>query len=459
MKPISIQKLAEVLNAQAQNPFPAESLIGGGVSIDSRAVVKGDCFFAIKGTNFNGHDFIDQAFSNGAVCAVVQDDYCGNSDGLVLKVNDTVKALGDLARWYRNQMDFKVVAITGSAGKTTTREIIYHVLKRHFKCRQSPKSFNNNIGLPLSLLCAEEGDEIVVVEIGSNWPGEILYLSAIAQPDIAIVTNVYPVHLAGLGSMSDIITEKVSIRQGLRPSGTLLVNGDFKNLVDYCKNIGCEFTTFGKGSGCAVRGDSFDTKGFAGEMVIDSVKVQIGLAGRANLENCLAGWAVCKQLGVSIEDFAGAVKTVEPMDMRLQVDSSQSQLTIINDCYNANPASMANALEYLAQMGQKGNARLVFICGRMAELGSQSQVLHAQLGSLAAAYGVELLLAVGPFAETVAKAAEAAAKNNFQAHIFKNTDMLCNNLQEFIQTDDIVLVKGSRCEKLEKAVAKLKRAM
>ena len=177
-----------------------------GVSTDSRTVKPGDCFFAIAGENFDGHDYIDEVFSKGAVCAVVS--RCSKEEARemrdekrILRVDDTIKALGDLARQYRKKAGYKVIAITGSVGKTTTRQITHHVLSQHFKTHQSPKSFNNNIGLPLTLLNSPKGTEIVIAELGSNHPGEIAYLTQIAAPDIAVVTNIYSAHLEGFGSL------------------------------------------------------------------------------------------------------------------------------------------------------------------------------------------------------------------------------------------------------------------
>jgi UDP-N-acetylmuramoyl-tripeptide--D-alanyl-D-alanine ligase len=190
MKKFTIEELAKVIGAApAQN---AKGLVAG-VSIDSRTIKPGDCFFAVPGEKFDGHRFLKDAFAKGAACAVVQSDarHDRPADRSVLKVDDTVKALGDFAREYRRRMGFKVVAITGSAGKTTTRWITHHVLSRHFRAFQAPKSFNNNIGVPLTLLGASGEDEIIVSELGSNHPGEIAHLTRIALPDIAVVTNVW----------------------------------------------------------------------------------------------------------------------------------------------------------------------------------------------------------------------------------------------------------------------------
>ena len=450
MKSITIEMLAKVLRVDVTSAGGSGTIVSG-VSIDSRTIRAGDCFFAVKGENFDGHDYVGQVLAKGAVCAVVEREV--GPGGNILKVVDTVKALGVLARWYRSEMGFKVVAITGSAGKTTTREMAYHVLSRRFSCARATKSFNNAIGLPLTILSADENHEIVIVEIGSNAPGEISQLARMAAPDIAVVTNIYPAHLEGFGNVEAIIKEKASIAAGLRAGGTLLVNGDFGNLVGYCRTVNTDFVTFGEWAGCDIRAEGLVSEGLGGQLTIEAREISVPLAGRANLSNALAAWAICKQFDVGISDFAEAISTFEAVDMRLQINK-RGPITVINDCYNANPVSMANALDCLSQVGL--GHRRVFICGTMAELGTQSEKLHRQLGKLVAESGVDVLLAAGDFADVVAEAAKTSAcDEDFEAFVFKNTNELCNNLSRFVQRDDIVLVKGSRGAKLEQAVVKL----
>ena len=234
-----IATLAKIINSE-----PVEQAgVFTGVSIDSRTIKHGECFFAIAGDNFDGHDYVAEAFAKGGTCAVVSKATSGDN---LLKVDDTTEALGSLAHQYRRQMDCKVIAITGSVGKTTTRQIVYEVLSRHFRTVQSPKNFNNAIGVPLTIFGAGDEDEIIITELGANKPGEIAYLSRIAQPDIAVVTNVHPAHLEGFGDLQTIIQEKLSISRGLQPDGVFIINGDFDQLVDACHAKGTAFTTFGK---------------------------------------------------------------------------------------------------------------------------------------------------------------------------------------------------------------------
>lgn len=427
-----------------------------GVSIDSRITKAGDCFFAISGENFDGHDYVCDAFASGAVCAVVKENFnsaeCSNK--CLLRVQDTVKALGDLAREYRRLAGFKVVAITGSAGKTTTRHICHHALSRRFNVHQSPKSFNNSIGLPLTLLGAGSQTEIVIAELGSNNPGEISYLTRIAAPDVAVVTNVHPAHLEGFGDLKAIAREKSSISEGLMRDGVLIVNADFEHLLDACRATDAAFVTFGKSDHAHYRVGDICLEGPISRFTVDGTEICLPLAGPGNVENALAAWAVCSQFGLGIKEFAQAVENMPPVSMRTEL-LQIGTLTVLSDCYNANPASMKNALSILGKLDPTGKRRQIFICGDMAELGDQSEQLHAELGDFVAGTKVRLLLAVGKLAGIAAEAARRHARDDLEIKCFGDTLSACNNLHEFIKDYDIVLVKGSRTAGLETAVEKL----
>ncbi len=464
MKEFSIADLAGTIKTR---PAASEYAIRDftGVSTDSRTTKPGDCFFAIPGENFDGHDYVANAFAKGAVCAVVSKDIKDNkfADKPILEVEDTIKALGDFAGEYRQRANFKVIAITGSAGKTTTRQIAYQALSQCFRVYQSPKSFNNKIGLPLTLLGADPDDQIVIAELGSNHPGEIAHLTRIATPDIAVVTNVHPAHLEGFGNLQTIILEKLSISEGLTPDGVLIINADFDRLVNACRAKGAKFVTFGKSDGSNYQARNISYEASASRFTIDDTEVYLPLAGPGNLENALAAWAVCSQFGLAIGDFAKAVKILSSVSMRAEL-LQIGTLTVLNDCYNANPASMRNALDILAGLDPTRNRRLVFICGDMAELGQQTEYLHTELGTSIAKAKVGLLVAVGKFAKIAAEAAKTTVEYNSDSHeakslqikCFEDTISACNNLHEFIKDYDIILVKGSRTAKLEMAVEKLK---
>ncbi|MDH4239582.1 MAG: UDP-N-acetylmuramoyl-tripeptide--D-alanyl-D-alanine ligase [Phycisphaerae bacterium] len=453
MKEISIKDLARIINAEPAGDA-GDSVVG--VSTDSRTVKPADCFFGIAGDSFDGHNYVKEAFAKGAVCAVVSKDVEG---GPILKVDDTIKALGDFARHYRRQAGYKVVAITGSVGKTTTRQITYHVLSRHYRVSQAKKNFNNQIGLPLTLLDADEETQIVVAELGTNSPGEIAYLTRIALPDVAVITSVCSAHLEGFGGLQTIIEEKLSISEGLQPDGVFIINGDFDQLVSACKAKGGEtarFYTFGKSDGCDYQARNITNTGFGSSFTIDGTQVYLPLVGPGNVDNALAAWAICSQFGLSVHDFAQAVKTQPPVSMRAEL-LQIGTLIVLNDCYNANPASIRNALDILINLDSTGKRRLVFICGDMAELGRQTERLHAELGPSIAGAGVQLLMTVGKYAKITAEAAKTSADYDLQTKCFDDTLSACNNLKDSIKDYDIILVKGSRTAKLEMAVERLKQ--
>jgi UDP-N-acetylmuramoyl-tripeptide--D-alanyl-D-alanine ligase len=443
MKKFSIPELVTITKAKllASHSKHDANYFFTGVSTDSRTTKAGDCFFAIPGENFDGHDYVADAFARGAVCAVVSKDIAAEKSAgrCLLKVEDTIIALGELAREYRRQARYKVIAITGSAGKTTTRQIIYHALSRRLRVHQSPKSFNNQIGLPLTLLGAGPQDQIVVAELGSNHPGEISYLTHIAEPDIAVITNVHPAHLEGFGDLQTIIKEKLSISEGLRSGGALIINGDSNRLLDACRDEGLRFITFGKSDGCDYRTGNVRPDGPASRFTIDGAEIYLPLAGSGNVENALAAWAACSQLGLTIDDFAYSLETLPPVSMRTEI-LQIGTLTVLSDCYNANPASMRNALEIPANLDPTGR---------------QAEHLHAELGKNIAQAGVKLLLGVGKLAKIAAEAAQANADYDLEIKCFEDTVSACNNLHEFIKDYDIILVKGSRVAKLELLVEKL----
>ncbi|MCX5632302.1 MAG: UDP-N-acetylmuramoyl-tripeptide--D-alanyl-D-alanine ligase [Phycisphaerae bacterium] len=476
MKPLSISKLAEIIKAQT---------ISGGtrtinsVSIDSRMVKEGGVFFAVKGANHDGHDFVSQAFENGAVCAVVQNKIYGErsrtisiaDDKPVLLVDDTIKALGELAKFIRSNSSCKVVAVTGSVGKTTTKNILNHILSSKYNCFPAPKSFNNNIGVPLTVFDAPDDCEFIIAELGSNHPGEIEYLSHIIQPDVAVITTVCPAHLEGFGSIEGIIKEKVSITAGLKRGGKFFINSDKKEsaggwltpLVNYCKSQNLTFETFGTTKNCDVQVKDIELFGDKSTFVVygergrtvENVTVNLPLAGRANVENAAAAWAVCKYLGITAKQFARSIADIKPVGMRLEVIEFGS-VTVINDCYNANPGSMENALETLSLLAGQRGKRPVFVFGRMGELGAESERLHTELGQRIVHYKIPLVLTTKGDSALAAQMADKNADFNICVKVFDNVAQLADNLHKFIQPDDIILVKASRSEHFEAVVERLK---
>jgi UDP-N-acetylmuramoyl-tripeptide--D-alanyl-D-alanine ligase len=476
MKKLSIENLAKIIRADHRALDTSCDVTD--VSTDSRTTKPGDCFFAISGENFDGHNFLADVFAKGASCAVVSQDIPPDKfpGKAILKVSDTIKALGDLASWYRKDCKFKVVAITGSAGKTTTRQITHHVLSaegetspmggsKRFRTHQPVKNFNNFIGLPLSILAASPESQILVLELATNHPGEIEYLSKIAAPDIALVTNVHPAHLAGFGSVEKIAEEKLAISKGLAPAGALIINADCPTLLDSARRASLIFKAFSCKESADYLARDISIGPLTSVFTINGVSVEIPLPGRGNVENALAAWAICSNFGITAAQFADAVKTISPVSMRTEMLQLGS-ITVISDYYNANPASMKNALDILSRLPAAQNRRSacpgeaqrrrVFICGDMAELGDAEQALHRCLGEQIANARVNLLITLGNLAALAADAAKTKRPDT-QTRCFADQTDLCNNLQLMIKDSDIILVKGSRINKLELVVDKLKK--
>jgi len=453
MIPVSTDDLAAAIGGRV---LRATGGLIKAVSINSRTASYGDCFFAIRGPRFDGHNFVGQAYQRGAVCAVVErpipgppPDGCG-----LIEVADTVAALGRLARHYRMQQAFHVIAITGSVGKTTTRSLIAHIASHAFSVHQSPGNYNNQIGLPLSILEADPGCQVLVLELGTNRPGEIAYLSSIACPDVAVLTGVWPAHLEGLGDMEQLTNEKLSIARYLRPDGRFIVNADLPGLLERARLIHKDVTGFGLTDHADVRATDVRFGPEGTQFQVSGIPMTTPLLGPGNLTNTLAAIAACLAIGIDIRSIPDLLRTAPRLQMRAQT-LEVGPITVINDCYNANPASMANALA-LIQILARPDQRRVFVCGDMAELGDQAILLHHQLGKQVAQAGIDILIAVGPLASVVAQAAVQAA-GDIQTICTPSASEACKTVPELIKAGDILLIKGSRVAGLEMVLEAIKQ--
>lgn len=453
MKAIDLNELAALLSGDLLHQTPHSPPVTG-VSTDSRTVRPGDLYVAIRGERFDGHDFVTQALRDGAAGGLVDRHYAQQPrphEGPLLVVSNTISALGRWAHGARQKASYRVVGITGSAGKTTTRHMIAHVLGSHQRVWQSPRNYNNLIGLPLTLLRAPDDADIVVAELGTNQPGEIAQLSLIAQPDIALVTLAAPAHLEGFGTLEAIVQEKLSIQRGLKTEGILYMNGDCLPLMQGCHRLGLTPVTYGMDPATQVTATEITCQSDGSTFRVEGAPVQIPLPGPANVLNALACWAVCRHLGISPKALAAGLADLPPVTMRGECLQCGS-LTVLNDCYNANPASMDNALQTLALLDTTEQRRRVFACGPMMELGVESERLHKELGAAIVAAGVDLVLAAGPLAALAAQAAQTL-RPTIQICRYTDGDALCASLVEAIREQDLILVKGSRSARLEQAVA------
>ncbi|MBI3087991.1 MAG: UDP-N-acetylmuramoyl-tripeptide--D-alanyl-D-alanine ligase [Candidatus Omnitrophica bacterium] len=426
------------------------------MSIDSRALVPGDAFLAIPGPRFDGHDFLDEAVTRGAACLIVSRLPDPRPPVPVIRVPDTIRALGDVAAFHRRRFAIPVIAVTGSCGKTTTKELLAHLLSQDHRVLKTTGTQNNHIGLPLTLLKLSAAHQAAVVELGSNHPGEIAYLARLAGPTVAVITNVGPAHLEFFGSLDVVRREKLSLLEALDPTGAAVIPGDQLEVLLHAKGRlapGTTLLTFGTSDQCGVqgldirreaRGVSLAVRGVSGRFVIP-------LPGPHNVENALAALAGLQVLGIPLESVQERFASFAPIPLRSQLVQCDG-LTIINDCYNANPLSFARALETLKGLEVQ---RRVVIAGDMLELGAIAPAAHQAIGRLAAELGIEMIVAVGRSSAEIVRGAAERGHTNTAA--FPTVPELLERLPALIQSGDGVLVKGSRKMQLEHVTDALMR--
>ncbi len=461
MKPFLTEEIKHITHAEFLTP--AGRGLVTGISTDSRRTRPGDMFIALRGEHFDGHDFIDSAAAAGAQTIMVQgkpvlSDRVRSQGVCVMRVNDTVKALGELARAYRRGLEHSItmIAVTGSNGKTTTREMIYHVLSRRRKGHRSPASYNNAIGVPMTLFGMEPDHDFAVVELGSNAPGEIAELSRITEPDIAVITSVSPAHLQGLKTVDQVSREKLSIVTGLTSRGALVCPTDHDLTLERANALGRQVITFGLEPGAAVSAHDITwAPGSVSFETNDRCRVVLPLAGVHNVRNALAALAAVRRLGVASVEFAEAIKDFRPVDARL-VFKHIHGITVIDDSYNANPASMNAALDELLRHRRPGG-RLVMVCGDMCELGAEAVRYHSELGRRIAAAKIDLFFTVGDLAALAATAAVEMGMPRGQVQRAINSRRLARLIKASLRDGDVICVKGSRYMKMEKIIESMER--
>ena len=448
-------KVSDILNATGGKLIQGNSdLLINGISTDTRTIKHGEIFFALEGENYDGHKFVEQAIHNGAAGAVISSGkeaaysfHNGFKKCALLEVTDTLRALGDLAKFYRNSLPTSFIAVTGSNGKTTTKDMAYHVLGNFKSVSKSRKSFNNFIGVPLTIFGTENTHDYCVVEMGTNAPGEIKRLSGIVFPDITILTNISHAHLEGLGSIEGVASAKSEFIENMAEDGTLITNAD----DDWCNRIASSFNgkviSFGFNQSADIKASNAERNdsGFV-FTVNDSFTVNLPVFGKHNIYNALAVIAMCEAVGVGIEavcdKFIGF--KLPPMRMEKQICGG---IVVINDSYNSNPSSMSSALDALSQLMTSG--RKVLICGDMLELGDYAERLHKEVGAKVANANIDVLWTVGPSSRFVAE--EAIASGMLRENILscETSEEMCSFVASQLKKDDTVLIKGSRRMKLE----------
>jgi UDP-N-acetylmuramoyl-tripeptide--D-alanyl-D-alanine ligase len=432
----------------------------GGIAIDSRRLQPGEAFVAITGRRLEGHDFLDDALDRGASCLIVSREIScanGSSDVPVIRVPETTIALGHLARAHRRRFPNPIIAVTGSCGKTTTKELIAHLLGGPERVLKTEGTQNNHIGVPLTLLRLSGSHAFAVIELGSNHPGEIAYLASLAQPDVAVLTNVGPVHLEFFGTLAGVLQEKLSLLDALSSEGTAVMPGD---QLDVCLEASKRLppsvrrVTFGTSDRCDLQALDLQAAPWGTWMRLrDHLgRWTIPLMGYHNAENALAALACVWALDAPLAQARERLATVEAVPLRSQVLKCGG-ITILNDCYNANPLSMARAMETLCQLDVR---RRVAVLGDMLELGSHAATAHHAIGRLAAQMGVDVVLGVGEYAEVVVQGAqESPEREGVELVTYPTVAALMKELPAMLHEGDGVLIKGSRRLRLEQVTEHL----
>ena len=427
----------------------------GGVVTDSRGDCRGQLFVALRGERFDGHDYVAKAAANGAAAAMV--DHPLDCDIPQWVLNDTRLGLGRLAAAWRDRIPARVVAITGSNGKTTVKEMVAAILSRIGETRATIGNLNNDIGMPLTLLSAR-GEAFLILEMGANHHGEIGYMTDIARPEAALITNAGRAHLEGFGSVEGVAHAKGEIARGIRADGTFIFMADvpwtplWKALAGARRAL-----TFGTGSGAQIRADEnavtsvwgedgFRTC-FTADMNGESVDIALALAGRHNVRNALAAIAMAAALEIPSRAVQGGLASLRPVKRRLQPRDGLAGLRIVDDSYNANPDSLAAAVDVLVSLrARDAGGRGLLVLGDFGELGPNSGKLHQEMGIAAKAAGVEHLFTVGPLA------AEAAGGFGEGAVAYNDQVALIASLLSEATADDVLLIKGSRASGMDRVV-------
>lgn len=440
-----------------QRRFPA-------VVTDSRAAVKDSVFVAIEGERLNGHAFIDDALKRACGGLIVRKATRVPQDVTVIKVPDTLRALGDIAHYHRERVAPKILAITGSNGKTTTKEMVYSILERsrlegrslRGKVMKTEGNFNNLVGLPLTLLRLRGPEKAVVVEIGTNRPGEIERLTEIADPDIGLITSVAAAHLSGLGTVAGVAREKGALFRTMNRRGTAVVNVDDARIRRMSASFTGRRVTYGEAGTIRAEHRQVLRSGrihFVLRLGRERLPVRLALCGEHNLHNAVAAAAMAHALGVDADGIRRGLEAMRPVSMRMELARWQG-VGIINDTYNANPASMDAALKTLREM--PGRGRRLAVLGDMLEMGRTTERCHRELGRSAVREGVDGLYLLGEFAGATRAGALRAGMSPAAVTVGSSHRELGSSVRAGTRKGDWVLFKGSRGAAMEQVLAAFK---
>ena len=463
----TVQEIARALGVAVPSGLsPVERV--AGVSIDSRAVGRGQLFVAIRGPRHDGHNFVAAALQAGAEAALVATDrvssYPEEIRSRLFAVSDTLAALQELARAVRRAWGKRIAAVTGSVGKTTTKEILAALLGAKFRVLKSEGNLNNEYGLPLTLLRLEPEDKAAVVELGMSHHGELRRLAEIAEPEVGVVTRVAPVHLEFFSSIDEIALAKRELIEGLAGQDRVAVlNADDPRVARFAEVARGRVLTFGCSPAAQFRAESIQDHGAAGsefEFVGPRERARLALAlpGRHSVENALAALAAASVWGLTAADAANVLRNIKVGEMRGRLLQFAAGFALINDSYNSNPVALAAMIELLANTGDAKTGiyrRRILAAGEMLELGPDSAKLHREAGRCAASRKLDCIVAVQGNAVEIVNGAIEAGMPASQAHFFDDSTAAAAFLADFVRPGDLLLAKGSRGVKMERIVEAL----
>jgi UDP-N-acetylmuramoyl-tripeptide--D-alanyl-D-alanine ligase len=442
---IDVAQIANVIGAATPGEPPRGKATGW--SIDSRSLANGDVFFALKGEHVDGHQFVADVLQRGAAAVIVEESVPWSS-GVILQVANVEAALKRLAGWARERWGHPIVGVTGSAGKTTTKDAIAALLGIKLKVGRTTGNFNNHLGVPLSILRMPDSAELGVIELGMNHAGEIRDLAAIAKPSIGVITNVGYAHIENFQSIDDIAAAKRELVEALPADGVAVLNADDPRVASFARVHRGKVVTYGLDRAATIRAEQVK---FAADGVIfcvDGVRFRSKLLGRHGILNILAALAVAGLYGISLAECVEPVSQLEPGKMRGQ-RSIWRGVIILDDCYNSNPDAARLMIDVLKD---EPADRLIAVLGEMLELGQWSETLHRETGSYAAEAGVHVLVGIRGAAAFMVEAAASRGMNG-NAFFFNEPEPAGAFLQKFVRAGDAILFKGSRGTHVERALA------
>ena len=450
MEPLTLTRIAQLANGLLVQGDGGSTVTK--ISTDSRTVQPGDLFVPLRGENFDGHKFVEQANERGAVGAMVEESWKGATPKTfaLIRVPDTLLGYQNLAANYRRSLPLKVIAITGSNGKTSTKDFVAATLSRRFRVTKTEGNFNNHVGLPQTMLAASASDEIGVWEIGMNHPGEIAALARLAAPDAAIITNVGLAHIEFMGSRAAIAAEKGALAEAIGAEGTVILNADDPSTQGIAERTRAKVILAGIENG-SVHANEVTQSPTGSEFTIlegaHRCRAQLPVPGIHMVQNAMLAVAAGRAFGLSLEDCAAGLASAPLTKARLQIKEING-IQFIDDSYNANPDSMKAALRTLVELDADG--RRIAILGQMNELGEESERRHREVGEAAAAFGVDELIAVG---ETGAEIARAAQKAGLEKSVsVAAAEDAAQLLAKTAAPGDLILVKGSRSARMERVL-------